>query len=193
MCITRDVKSGTHTLNSFIPPGLIHSVFTPNPSFARGGHFVCLDSMHLTEVARDIDAVYSGFTTNTDHPHMLETLVRLVLALPRLDPLRGEYLSSRPIGACTHTTPVLYRRPLLALCVQVLDVHRYHVPGTSQHMPNYLRMAQGIAEAVLTDMGCSVVEAHVELEKPRHDWKGPGEVYVIADEVLEAWRHLSDE
>lgn len=74
---------------SFQPGALVHAVFSPCATFARGGHYYSYETLHMTEVSRDIDARFNGYTTNVDHPHALETLVRLVLALPRLDPARG--------------------------------------------------------------------------------------------------------
>lgn len=89
-----------------------------------------------------------------------------------------------------HGFLVLYRHSLLALCVQVLDPHRYHAAGTSEFFPNYLLCAQNIAQAVIADMGLDLVAAHAELESTEREWKNAGDVYILTDEVMGPWRSL---
>ncbi|KAF8418644.1 hypothetical protein L210DRAFT_3655529 [Boletus edulis BED1] len=38
-----------------MPPGQLHSVYTPVAGFSRGGSFFCMDAMQLTELSRFID------------------------------------------------------------------------------------------------------------------------------------------
>ncbi|KAH9930795.1 hypothetical protein B0H21DRAFT_711940 [Amylocystis lapponica] len=71
-------------------PGAFHAVYTPVGSFAYGGHYYLYDTMHLTELSRDVDAMHLSYLTNTEHGHAEEMLVRMVLALPRLNPKREQ-------------------------------------------------------------------------------------------------------
>ena len=79
---------------SIMPPGQMHGVNTPNASFCRGGHWFNLDTMHLTELSRFVDVSNGNFVTNHSHRGTLETLCRLVLALPILPRTRSELFSS---------------------------------------------------------------------------------------------------
>jgi hypothetical protein len=78
--------------HSIQPPAQVHAVYTPVASFTIGGHFYSYDMCHLTEFGRYLDFQRNGELTNQMHHHALETLVRMVLGLPRLDPHRGKYL-----------------------------------------------------------------------------------------------------
>ncbi|KAG2045475.1 hypothetical protein BDR06DRAFT_1015617 [Suillus hirtellus] len=68
------------------PPGTMHAVYTPVASFATGGHFYHYGCMHLTELARYIDAEVADSTTNQVLEHTLETVRRMVIAIPYLAP-----------------------------------------------------------------------------------------------------------
>ncbi|KAG1886468.1 hypothetical protein F4604DRAFT_1917266 [Suillus subluteus] len=83
-----------------LPPGIVHAVYAPVPSFTTGGHFYHYSCMHLTELSRFIDAEAATTSTNQGMEHVLETLRRMVIAIP--------YLSPRI---------ALYERPLLSLCM----------------------------------------------------------------------------
>lgn len=74
-----------------MPPGQIHIVFTPVASFCRGGHFFNLDTMHLTELSRFVDASRGKFVTNQAHHGTLNTLCRIVMSLPFLPRSRSRY------------------------------------------------------------------------------------------------------
>jgi len=74
-----------------IPPGCLHAVYTPVASFSTGGHFYHYSCMHLTELARYIDTVDGDATTNQDLHHALETLRRMLIAIPRLSRSIGKH------------------------------------------------------------------------------------------------------
>ncbi|KAK0482465.1 hypothetical protein IW261DRAFT_1418028 [Armillaria novae-zelandiae] len=68
----------------FQPPGAIHAVYTPEPSFTRGASFWSLDTMHQVELSRWYDRESGMWLTNLDHAleQVYEGLVRMMLALP---------------------------------------------------------------------------------------------------------------
>ena len=73
-----------------MPPGQLHTVYTPVAGFSRGGHFFNLDTMHLTEMSRFLDATSGSFFTNDYHHGTLETLCRLVISLTILPESRSK-------------------------------------------------------------------------------------------------------
>ncbi|KAG1832554.1 hypothetical protein DFJ58DRAFT_848005 [Suillus subalutaceus] len=99
-----------------LPPGMVHAVYTPIPSFATGGHFYNYSCMHLTELSRYIDAEVAESTTNQALDHALETLRRMVIMIP--------YLSPRL---------TLRKRCLLSLCMMATRGRQYRAKGSSPH------------------------------------------------------------
>ncbi|KAG2028812.1 hypothetical protein BDR03DRAFT_1019312 [Suillus americanus] len=95
-----------------IPPGQVHAVYTPVASFATGGHFYHYGCMHLTEISRYLDVVVGDCLTNQTLHIALETLRRMIIAIPRLSP----------------RIP-LFRRSLLALCIMVTQGKQYRAKG----------------------------------------------------------------
>ncbi|KAG1790119.1 uncharacterized protein HD556DRAFT_1446468 [Suillus plorans] len=95
-----------------IPPGQLHAVYTPVASFATGGHFYHYGCMHLTEISRYLDVVVGDCLTNQALHNALETLRRMMIGIPRLSPRIS-----------------LYKRPLLALCIMVLQGKQYRAKG----------------------------------------------------------------
>ena len=73
-----------------MPPGKLHTVYTPVAGFSRGGHLFNLDTMHLTELSRFIDSRVGKYLTNDSHLGTLETLCRLVISLTMLPKRRSE-------------------------------------------------------------------------------------------------------
>ena len=74
---------------SIMPPGTWHQVYTPTPSYAGGGHFYTLESLHLTEFSRSFDHHPNGrFATNAEHD-ALRVLCRMAMALPIFQEERG--------------------------------------------------------------------------------------------------------
>lgn len=66
------------------PPGYWHQVYTPVKTIAAGGHFLCYETLHLTEFARFFDQKYQKAATNTDHDSIMRILPRMAIALPSL-------------------------------------------------------------------------------------------------------------
>ncbi|KAG2097933.1 uncharacterized protein F5147DRAFT_777801 [Suillus discolor] len=95
------------------PPGQLHSVYTPIPSFTRGGHFYAYDTLSFTELSRWLDRQAGLLLTNQVHEHTEETLWRMTAIIPRLPP-----------------SEVPHRKPLLALCHMVLSAAQYVAQGT---------------------------------------------------------------
>ncbi|KAG2063199.1 hypothetical protein BDR04DRAFT_1164120 [Suillus decipiens] len=116
------------------PAGQFHAVYTPVASFATGGHFYNYESMHLTELSRYIDHKQGKHLTNQVHEHSLETFQRMVVNLPRI---------SRRVK--------LYSRPLIALCMMVLDCNKYVAAGTEKPKlkMSTTKLAHDIANAVI--------------------------------------------
>ncbi|KAG1778631.1 hypothetical protein EV702DRAFT_1044492 [Suillus placidus] len=71
----------TLQLIRILPPGLVHVVYTPMPSFSTSGQFYNYDCMHLTELSRFIDAELAPTAANQDMEHALETLWQMVIAI----------------------------------------------------------------------------------------------------------------
>lgn len=84
-------SSLTFIFQRILPPGIVHAVYTPVPSFCTGGHFYNYSCMHLTELSRYVDAEVARTSTNQDMEHALETLRRMVIALPYLSGRKGLY------------------------------------------------------------------------------------------------------
>ncbi|KAG1830704.1 hypothetical protein DFJ58DRAFT_848392 [Suillus subalutaceus] len=95
------------------PPGQLHSVYTPIPSFTRGGHFYSYETLPFTELSRWLDRCAGLLLTNQAHEHTEETLWRMTAVIPRLPP-----------------NEVPHRRPLLALCHMVLSAEKYVAQGS---------------------------------------------------------------
>lgn len=118
-----------------MPPGTVHAVYTPVPSFATGGHFYHYMCLHLTELARYIDSEAADSTTNQDLEHALETLRRMMIMVP--------YLS---------LPTVLYKRPLLGLCIMVTKTEEYRAKGSSKQSAaksETSQPSQDVAEVIM--------------------------------------------
>lgn len=135
-----------------MPPGQHHAVYTPVASFSRGGHYLNLDMMHLTELSRFVDRTHGKFVTNEVHHGTLETLCRMVISLTILPISRSE---SRPHSANSlqSAQSELYKRSLIALCGMVAHHQCYVSQGTAPQESVTLGMASTIAEAVLAHFG----------------------------------------
>ncbi|KAK0472041.1 hypothetical protein IW261DRAFT_1571286 [Armillaria novae-zelandiae] len=93
----------------FQPPGAIHAVYTPEPSFTRGASFWSLDTMHQVELSRRYDRESGMWSTNLDHApeRVYEGLVRMMLALP------------------TNPEKLRYKRSLAAFLLMIIDPAAY--------------------------------------------------------------------
>ncbi|OJA20360.1 hypothetical protein AZE42_07313 [Rhizopogon vesiculosus] len=112
-----------------LPPGTVHAVYTPVASFATGGHFYHYGCMHLSELARYIDSDVGNSTTNQNLDHALETLRRMVIAIPRLSP-----------------RIMLFERSLLSICIMATKGEEYRAKGGSKHSVLDRETAQPSAE-----------------------------------------------
>lgn len=80
-------------------------VFTPVPSVMSGGHFLCYDTMHLTEFALVFDLGLDQKkkrrieASNALHPGTLRVVYRMAIALPKYVQSRSTY----QIPIHTHT------------------------------------------------------------------------------------------
>ncbi|KAG1830502.1 hypothetical protein DFJ58DRAFT_736937 [Suillus subalutaceus] len=123
------------------PPCTMHAVYTPIASFATGGHFYHYACMHLTELARYIDVEVADSTTNQALEHALETLRRMVIAIPYLSP-----------------QIVLFKRPLLGLCIMATKARQYRAKGSSRRSVCDTETAQpsiDISDVILDYFGSS--------------------------------------
>ncbi|KAL0574062.1 hypothetical protein V5O48_007891 [Marasmius crinis-equi] len=68
----------------FMPPGIIHMVYTPVPSIFRGSSFWNFHFMHLSAFSLKADSTAGDILTNVDHSSdvIFDTIIRLVLAIP---------------------------------------------------------------------------------------------------------------
>ncbi|KAG2062626.1 hypothetical protein BDR04DRAFT_1123818 [Suillus decipiens] len=95
-----------------MPPSQVHAVYTPVASFVIGGHFYHYGGMHLTKMSRYLDVTVADCLTNQDLHIALETLRRMMIAIPT------SLVSSD-------------MRSLLALCVMVTQGKQYLAKGGS--------------------------------------------------------------
>ncbi|KAF8422594.1 hypothetical protein L210DRAFT_891763 [Boletus edulis BED1] len=128
-----------------MPPGQIHSVYTPVASFCRGGHFFNLDTMHLTELSRFVDTTHGKFATNQAHSGTLQTLCRIILALPYLPKTRK-----------------LYKRSLIALCGMILHSNAYTAQGEANQESESIKLARKIAKAVLFKFALTTEQKYLD-------------------------------
>ncbi|KAG2136434.1 hypothetical protein DEU56DRAFT_913013 [Suillus clintonianus] len=98
-----------------MPPAQVHAVYTPVASLATGGHFYHYGCMHLTEISRYLDVSSGDCLTNQILHNALETLRRMMIAMPRLSPRIR-----------------LFKRSILALCIMVKNGKQYRAKGGPQ-------------------------------------------------------------
>ncbi|KAI0697276.1 hypothetical protein BC835DRAFT_1413809 [Cytidiella melzeri] len=63
------------------PPGCVHQVYTLDNSICTGGHFLMLDSMHLTEITRIGAVITKQTATNASHPSVIRLLSRITIGI----------------------------------------------------------------------------------------------------------------
>ncbi|KAF9008502.1 hypothetical protein BDZ89DRAFT_1048193 [Hymenopellis radicata] len=90
------------------PPGLMHAVYTPVPSYVNGSSFWAFETMHLTRLSRLSDVASGDVLTNVDHNDTMtyDSFLRLMCIIPSI---RRD----------------LPRNALLALISMVLFPHQY--------------------------------------------------------------------
>ncbi|KAL0566694.1 hypothetical protein V5O48_015308 [Marasmius crinis-equi] len=71
----------------FMPPGMLHMVYTPVPSIFRGSSFWNINTLHLTALSLKEDSLAGEALTNVDHDYKLvfDAILRLVLSVPFMD------------------------------------------------------------------------------------------------------------
>jgi hypothetical protein len=143
-----------------MPPGQLHSVYTPVTTALIGRHFYNLDTMHLTEASRFTDTLRGKLLTNQRHRSTLETLCRLVLSLPYLPKTQSE--SSPPIMILVKPTrfPEIYSQALICLCGMVCYPDRYTAEGEDKQTASTLVLAQKIAGSILSHFKISTIQEY---------------------------------
>lgn len=122
----------------------MHCVYTPVKTIATGGYFYTFSSLHLTELACDVDHRVGEFTTNQFHAGAYCLIINMALTLPNY-----------------WDTPML-KIPFLALARLVLKPKDYTPSksglGTARYYPQdrqdreelgELAGAKAVVEAVL--------------------------------------------
>ncbi|KAI0686293.1 hypothetical protein BC835DRAFT_1309611 [Cytidiella melzeri] len=64
-----------------LPPGILHQVYTLENAIVTGGHFLMMETMHLTEMTRVCAVLTNQRSTNATHPGTIRLLGRLVFYL----------------------------------------------------------------------------------------------------------------
>jgi hypothetical protein len=106
------------------PAGCIHEVYTPISTLVAGGHFLCLDMMHMTEMTRSFHHFRVLSVTNADHEAVVNTLARMLLALSIFDDL-GDAESLCLYTFMLRVDTVIPLRCLLALVLQNVVAEEY--------------------------------------------------------------------
>ncbi|KAF8549165.1 hypothetical protein OG21DRAFT_1500591 [Imleria badia] len=155
-----------------MPPGQMHSVYTPVASLCRGGNFFNLDTMHLMELSRFVDTTKAKYVTNQAHMGTLETLCRIVLTLPFLSRARK-----------------LYKRSLISLCGMVVHHTKYNARGGFKQRCESIDQATDIAQAVLAYFGLNTFQLYTNfISKPDADMFDRGEV--VDSDVYDLFKDL---
>ena len=136
-----------------MPPGQPHTVYTPISGMCRGGHFFNLDTMHLTELSRFLDATRGKSFTNQVHHGTLETLCRLVLALPFINSPRSMFSLSNGWKVQLKPISELYKNCVIALCGMVMHHTKYTSQEQLDQTSSTLESARAIADKVLQYFG----------------------------------------
>ncbi|KAH0833798.1 hypothetical protein J3R83DRAFT_10946 [Lanmaoa asiatica] len=156
-----------------MPPGEMHTVYTPAACFCRGGHFFSYHAMHLTEQSRRVDRLKGRYVTNQQHRGTLETLARMVIALPIISESKA-----------------LYKRSLVALCGMVVYDGEYWSQQTKRQTSECHTQAKKVAIKVLDHFGIRTKPGYFTfLEDPEVDPAFSGEQVTVYD-LLEEFRSV---
>ncbi|KAI0699970.1 hypothetical protein BC835DRAFT_1412314 [Cytidiella melzeri] len=82
------------------PPGCVHQAYTLDNSICTGGHFLMLDSMHLTEITRIGAVITKQTATNASHPSVIRLLSRITIGIlyeNNCNVLRKPFISLAPM------------------------------------------------------------------------------------------------
>jgi hypothetical protein len=105
--------------------------------------------MHLTKLSRFIDTTHGKAFMNQTHQGTLETLCRLVLALPFINSPHSKFSLLNAWKTWLKRILELYKNSLIALCGMVMHHARYAAQDQPVQTSNTLQPAQAIAEEVL--------------------------------------------
>ncbi|KAH0826479.1 hypothetical protein J3R83DRAFT_5482 [Lanmaoa asiatica] len=156
-----------------MPPGQMHAVYTPAACFCRGGHFFSYDALHLTEQSRNVDRLKGRYVTNQQHRGTLETLSRMVIALPIIS-----------------ESKTLYKRSLVALCGMVVYDGEYRSQQTKRQTSECHTQAKKVATKVLDHFGIRTKSDYFKfVEDPEVDPAFKGEQVSVYD-LLEEFRSV---
>ena len=162
-------------------------MYTPTASFTIGGHFYSYDSCHLTEVGRRFGALLQGEFTNQVHHHAFETIVQMVIGLPRSDPSRSK--SSYRVNPFFISALELKVHSVVALCLMVLHPRSYAMKEHATQLSQAVRHAQSIATEIIKRLGHGALgRKHPYFEK--RSYLDAGEVFAW-QLGLEKWHVLS--
>ncbi|KAF8418657.1 hypothetical protein L210DRAFT_3655539 [Boletus edulis BED1] len=154
---------------AIMPPGQMHAVYTPTASFCRGGHFFSYDALHLTEQSRHIDKLKGRYVTNQQHRGTLETLSRMVIALPIISESKA-----------------LYKRSIVALCGMVVYDGEYRSQQTKRQKSDCHEQAKTMAMKVLSHLGITTPTDYFKfMEDPEVDRSFKGESLSVYDLLTE--------
>ncbi|THH26860.1 hypothetical protein EUX98_g7327 [Antrodiella citrinella] len=92
----------------FMPPGKAHWVLTPQPSIAIGDHYLCFDTMHLTERAIVVNERSKRAGTNASHDQVARAIIRMAISM-------AVYKCGKKV----------LRKPFLSMARMVLHVELY--------------------------------------------------------------------
>ncbi|KAI0061573.1 hypothetical protein BV25DRAFT_1916921 [Artomyces pyxidatus] len=173
------------------PPGAMHTVYTPVAGVTGGGHFYCLDALHLTEHTRALDRATQDIDveegqeslyilTNADHASCPFSLVQMLATLPRFD-RRGLWLR---------------RRPMLALYNMVASAEHYTIAGEAdvgaddRHAKEEFEVAKAraleVGEKLLGHLSVYPQDVSAELHGVRgRAWEAPGPAICIPRRLWE--------
>ncbi|KAI0692834.1 hypothetical protein BC835DRAFT_1306988 [Cytidiella melzeri] len=153
------------------PPGCVHQVYTLDNSICTGGHFLMLDSMHLTEITRIGAVITKQTATNASHPSVIWLLSRIT------------------IGILYENNCNVLRKPFISLARMILWPTMYIEGDLDPDNPSFvyseesrseLKAAQSIARDILQHNNISVAK----IEPTMKAWE---EGRWLADDRDVAW------
>ncbi|KAG6371141.1 hypothetical protein JVT61DRAFT_9909 [Boletus reticuloceps] len=150
-------------------PAQVYSVYAPVASFNISGHFYSYDSSHLMEIGRDFNVQHNGGLTNQMHHHVLETLIQMVIGIPRMN---------------SHCELDIV--PLTALCLMVIDPERYKMKGHDIRNVQGLIYTQEIAGEILKGLGHSNLSSHPYYSS-NQNYLEPGDCF-LHKSCLSCWQ-----
>ncbi|KAJ3884393.1 hypothetical protein GG344DRAFT_84088 [Lentinula edodes] len=140
------------------PPYTFHTVYTPVPTVATGGHFHTVHTLHRTEVSRWVQRDVDITNHEEDLSHYV--LIRMILALPQ-------------------GTSIIPRRPLVALSIMILEWKQYYSNASHTFMADVENvetqrssledLAEKMARQLLKSLGMNITQAKRYLRQ--RDWK----------------------